>query len=73
MRAHEFTCYGVLFVLFAVASAWDPVVDCPDGEKRAEVQPIKVVDGSDTFDTTLARSVLYLLRVDKKLTATVHF
>lgn len=62
MRVHKLTCYGIPFVLFAFASAWDPVVDCPDGEKRAEVQPIKVVDGSITFDTTLARLVPHSLR-----------
>jgi hypothetical protein len=73
MRMHKSTSYGVLFVLFAVVSAWDPVVDCLDDEKRAEVQPIQVVDGSITFDTTLARLVLYLLRFHSKLTATVQF
>lgn len=73
MRMYKSTCYGVIFVLFAFASAWDPVVDCPDGEKRAEVQPIKVVDGSITFDTTLARLVSYSLRSHIKLTAAAHF
>lgn len=57
MWFRDITQYGVLFAVLADVTAGQGDLTCPDGLQVVQTQPIQLVNGTNTFYSTISKCV----------------
>jgi hypothetical protein len=57
MWFRDITQYGVIFAVLAEVTAGQEDLTCPDGLQVVQTQPIQLVNGTNTFYSTITKYV----------------